>query len=81
MLVTETISNRNLATQHNISEVVKSYTSRLQGFIRKRVKTVEDADDILQDVFSQLAEADSYLKPIDQMTAWLYTVTRNRITD
>jgi len=82
MVIAETRSNKiNLANQHNISEVVKTYTNRLQGFIRKRVDTVEDADDILQDVFYQLTEADSYLKPIDQLTAWLYTVTRNRITD
>ncbi|MDP4210797.1 MAG: RNA polymerase sigma factor [Bacteroidota bacterium] len=70
-----------MAPQNNITEIVKKYKSRLQGFIRKRVNTVEDADDILQDVFFQLAEADQYLKPIDQMTGWLYTVTRNRITD
>jgi len=82
MVIAETRSNKiNLANQRNISEVVKTYTNRLQGFIRKRVDTVEDADDILQDVFYQLTEADSYLKPIDQLTAWLYTVTRNRITD
>jgi len=54
---------------------------RLQGFIRKRVKNVEDADDVLQDVYVQLADADRLLKPIDQVAAWLYTVARNRITD
>lgn len=75
------IKHCNVAPQNNITEIVKKYKSRLQGFIRKRVNTVEDADDILQDVFFQLAEADQYLKPIDQMTGWLYTVTRNRITD
>lgn len=65
----------------NIPEVVKDYGDRLQGFIRKRVKNVEDADDVLQDVYVQLADADRLLKPIDQMAAWLYTVARNRITD
>ena len=67
--------------KQHISEVVKSYGSRLEGFIRKRVRTIEDADDILQDVYYQLADADRLLKPIDQMAAWLFTVARNRITD
>ena len=65
----------------NIPEVVKTYGDRLQGFIRKRVKNVEDADDVLQDVYFQLADADRLLKPIDQVAAWMYTVARNRITD
>ena len=42
---------------------------------------IDDADDVLQDVYVQLADADRLLKPIDQMAAWLYTVARNRITD
>jgi len=67
--------------KQTISEVVKNYGSRLEGFIRKRVSTIEDADDILQDVYYQLADADRLLKPIDQMAAWLFTVARNRITD
>ncbi len=65
----------------NISEVVHNYGSRLQGFIRKRVRTIEDADDILQDVYVQLADADRLMKPIDQIAAWLFTVARNKITD
>lgn len=65
----------------NISEVIKNYGSRLQGFIRKRVRTSEDADDILQEVYYQLLDADRLMKPIDQMAAWLFTVARNRITD
>ncbi|HLN72107.1 MAG: RNA polymerase sigma factor [Methylococcaceae bacterium] len=65
----------------NIAEVIKNQGKRLQGFIRKRVQSREDADDILQDVFSQLVEADRLMKPIDQISAWLFTVARNRITD
>lgn len=65
----------------NIPEIVKEYGSRLKGFIRKRVRSADDADDIFQEVFYQLAEADRLTKPIDQMAAWLYTVARNRITD
>lgn len=64
-----------------ISDVIKNQGKRLQGFIRKRVHSREDADDILQDVYSQLVEADRLMKPIDQISAWLFTVARNRITD
>jgi len=67
--------------KQNISEVIHNYGNRLQGFIRKRVRTIEDADDILQDVYVQLADADRLMKPIDQMAAWLFTVARNKITD
>ena len=77
----KTEKNNNLSSDINISEVVKSYSFRLKGFIRKRVNSVQDADDILQDVFYQLAQSDSLLKPIDHMLSWLYTVARNRIID
>lgn len=67
--------------KRNIADVVKNQGKRLQGFIRKRVHNTEDADDILQEVYSKLIEADRMMKPIDQLTAWLFTVARNRITD
>jgi RNA polymerase sigma factor (sigma-70 family) len=74
-------SNMPISGKFNINEVIQSYGKRLDAFIRKRVKRAEDADDILQEVFFQLAEADRLLKPIDHLTAWLFTVARNRITD
>jgi len=74
------IKNTVKEKQH-IADTIKNYGARLQGFIRKRVRNSEDADDILQEVYYQLAEADRLLKPIDQMAAWLFTVARNRITD
>ena len=61
-----------------IENTVKKEKRRLFDFIRKRVKTEEDAQDILQDVFLQLAAS---LEPIEKMTAWLFRVARNRITD
>jgi RNA polymerase sigma factor (sigma-70 family) len=70
-----------LTQKPHIAEIVKEFNSRLKGFIRKRVNSAEDAEDILQDVFYQLAEADQLMKPIEQISAWLYTVARNRITD
>ena len=54
---------------------------RLHGFIRRRVADVADADDILQDVFSELIEATRLATPIEHVGAWLFRVAANRITD
>lgn len=64
-----------------ISEVVRREQSRLRSFIRRRVRDPRDAEDILQDVFYKLVEANRLLMPIDHVTAWLFRVARNRITD
>src|SRR4051812_13594477 len=64
-----------------ISAVVEREQSRLRGFIRRRVADPSDAEDVLQDVFQRLVEANSLLMPIEHVTAWLFRVARNRITD
>src|ERR1700688_3704533 len=64
-----------------ISEVVEREQSRLRNFIRRRVPDPRDAEDILQDVFYELVEANHLLMPIEHMTGWLFRVARNRITD
>jgi RNA polymerase sigma factor (sigma-70 family) len=64
-----------------ISEVVKREQLRLRNFIRRRVPDPGDAEDILQDVFYELVEANRLLMPIDHVTGWLFRVARNRITD
>lgn len=64
-----------------ISEAVTRDERRLRNFIRRRVADPRDAEDILQDVFYELVEAYRMMKPIEQVTAWLYRVARNRITD
>src|SRR5246127_1810497 len=64
-----------------ISEAVSRDQSRLRNFIRKRVADPGDAEDILQDVFYELVEAYRMMKPVEQVTAWLFRVARNRITD
>ena len=64
-----------------ISEVVKREQSRLRNFIRRRVPDRRDAEDILQDVFYELVEANRLLMPIEHVTGWLFRVARNRITD
>jgi RNA polymerase sigma factor (sigma-70 family) len=64
-----------------ISDVVKREQSRLRNFIRRRVPDPLDAEDILQDVFYRLVEANRLLMPIEHITGWLFRVARNRITD
>jgi len=63
---------------NNITRTIKSIRKQLLGFIKQRVNSSEDAEDILQDVFYQLA---GNTEPIEQVTGWLYTVARNKITD
>src|SRR5689334_15821208 len=64
-----------------ISEIVAEQRARLRGFIRRRVPDPLDAEDILQDVFYKLVEANRLLMPIEHVTGWLFRVARNRITD
>jgi RNA polymerase sigma factor (sigma-70 family) len=64
-----------------LSEVFEREQSRLRSFIRRRVLDPRDAEDILQDVFYALVEANRLLVPIEHVTAWLFRVARNRITD
>lgn len=64
-----------------ISDVIEREQSRLRAFIRRRVVDPRDAEDILQDVFHALVEANRLLMPIEHVTGWLFRVARNRITD
>ena len=70
-----------LEQDQRISEVVKREQSRLRNFIRRRVPDPLDTEDILQDVFYRLVEANRLLMPIEHVTGWLFRVARNRITD
>ena len=64
-----------------ISEIIAKERSRLRNFIRRRVPDPSDVEDIVQDVFFRLLEANRLLMPIDHVTGWLFRVARNRITD
>jgi RNA polymerase sigma factor (sigma-70 family) len=70
-----------LEQDERISEVVEREQSRLRSFIRRRVPDPRDAEDVLQDVFYELVEANRMLMPIEHVTGWLFRVARNRITD
>ncbi len=65
----------------HISDAVRREQSKLRNFIRWRVSDPRDAEDILQDVFYELVEANRLLMPIERITGWLYRVARNRIID
>ncbi|MEO6169232.1 MAG: sigma-70 family RNA polymerase sigma factor [Chitinophagales bacterium] len=72
-----------MTTRQNaeIQETVRKERKRLLDFIRQRVNSDEDAEDILQDVFYQFVNAYRMMEPIEKVTSWLFTVARNRITD
>jgi RNA polymerase sigma factor (sigma-70 family) len=71
----------SLEQDRRISDVVERDQPRLRNFIRRRVPDPRDAEDILQEVFYELVEANRLLMPIEHVTGWLFRVARNRITD
>jgi RNA polymerase sigma factor (sigma-70 family) len=75
------LERMTLEQDERISEVIKREQSRLRNFIRRRLSNPRDAEDILQDVFYELVEANRLLMPIEHVTGWLFRVARNRITD
>ena len=62
-------------------QIVPKEKNRLLNFIRQRTPTLEDAEDILQDVFYELVESYRLMKPVEQLASWMFTVARNKITD
>lgn len=64
-----------------LSDVIAREQSRLRQFIRARVRSDTDAEDIFQEVFYELIDAYRLTKPLEQVGAWLFRVARNRITD
>ena len=76
---TNTALQLAMANERNnkITATIKSMSKKLFGFIKSRVSNIEDAEDILQDVFYSFAGADD----IEEASSWLYAVARNKITD
>ena len=77
------MSRRALMTEQDlrISEIIAEERFRLRSFIRRRVPNEADAEDLLQEVFYRLIEANRLLMPIEHVTGWLFRVARNLITD
>lgn len=76
---TDTALQLQMAKERNnkVTDTIKSMSKKLFGFIKSRVASVEDAEDILQDVFYSFAGAED----IEEASSWLYAVARNKITD
>lgn len=81
MTTTNSLQAAAVPTQIKSDDSFRRQRSRLLNFIRRRVLTKEDAEDLVQDVFYQLASSDNADEPIGQLTAWLYTVAKNKIID
>src|ERR1700692_2890478 len=79
----EVLSRDRLAAEQDrhISEAIEREQQRLRNFIRKRVPDERDVEDVLQDVFYELIESYRLMKPVEQVSAWMFRVARNRITD
>lgn len=73
--------NAMIEQDRQISDVIAKERPRLRNFIRKRVPNEADVEDLLQEVFYELVQANRLLMPIDHLTGWLFRVARNRITD
>ncbi|NDV94893.1 RNA polymerase sigma factor [Dysgonomonas sp. 521] len=67
--------------QQSVTDIFNKYRSQLKNYITKRVLSKEDSEDILQNVFYQLSKVDLIEKPIEQVSAWLYSVANNQIID
>lgn len=74
-------SKENFSREDYVSKVYQDYNSPLRGFVSKRVRSEEDTEDILQNVFYKLSELDLVENPIEQISGWLYSVARNLIVD
>jgi RNA polymerase sigma factor (sigma-70 family) len=75
------VDEMTVEQDRQIAEAITTEQARLRNFIRRRVPDREDAEDILQEVFYELIETYRLMKPVEQVSAWLFRVARNRIID
>jgi RNA polymerase sigma factor (sigma-70 family) len=75
------VLQNKLQEDKKIEQIVQKEKKRLLNFIRQRTPSVEDAEDILQEVFYELVESYRLMKPVEQLASWMFTVARNKITD
>ncbi len=77
---TSTTINTPIRDSRSIAAVVKDYSKKLFGFIRGKVKTVEDAEDILQEVWYQFSNLTN-IEDIESVSGWLHQTARNKVID
>lgn len=75
------IKTNSTSGLNNINDIYEEYHDELKGYIKKRVPLKDDVEDILQNVFYNLAKIDLAENPIEQISSWLYSVTKNQIID
>jgi RNA polymerase sigma factor (sigma-70 family) len=75
------VSEKETTPKNSAAQAFTEYRGRLLKFIRSRVRALEDAEDIVQDVFYQFARVNDLANPVEQTAAWLYRAARNRIID
>lgn len=73
--------HKRLDAESDLALVYDAYKPELAGYIARRVDSAEEAEDILQDVFYNLARVDLLENPIEYLSAWLYNAASNRIID
>ena len=78
---TLTILPLTVEQDQKIRESIRLNGKRLLNFIKRRIPDEDEAEDILQDVYYQLVQAMQLTKPIEQVSSWMFTVARNKITD
>src|ERR1700741_4632653 len=81
MSSTPRVNEQRFEQDRKIAAIVAKERVRLRNFIRRRVPDPLDVEDIVQEVFYELVQANRLLMPIDHVTGWLFRVARNRITD
>ncbi|HBB89307.1 MAG TPA: RNA polymerase subunit sigma-24 [Blastocatellia bacterium] len=81
MSSTSRVNQQRFEQDRQISAIVAAERFRLRNFIRRRVPDPLDVEDIVQEVFYELVQANRLLMPIDHVTGWLFRIARNRITD
>jgi RNA polymerase sigma factor (sigma-70 family) len=75
------VSEKKSIPKNTVAQAFAEYSGQLLGFIRSRVRALEDAEDILSDVFCNFARVNDLANPVEQTAAWLYRAARNRIID
>ena len=71
----------NKAQSHKLRSLIKAEHQKLLAYVRSKIASLEESEDLLQDVYVQLLGNVNVLDSIDNLTGWLYTVTKNKVID
>ena len=71
----------NKAHSHRLKALIQTEHQKLLGYIRSKIDSLEESEDLLQDVYAHLLGHANVLDSVDNLTGWLYTITRNKVID